>query len=130
MRFLHTMIRVGDLDKSIKFYTEVMGLKLNRKNDYPGGKFTLAFLGTEDGANLLAGYKRAANILKAEEKKGALPDHLIVDGALIDAGADQEIALHQTLGQVRHALTAAIRCWKQWCLIRSAVQHTALSLAV
>ena len=61
-----------------------------------------AFLGTEDGANLLAGYKRAANILKAEEKKGALPDNLVVDGALIDAGADQEIHLHQTLGQVRH----------------------------
>ncbi|HEX9667296.1 MAG TPA: lactoylglutathione lyase [Thermodesulfobacteriota bacterium] len=45
MRFLHTMIRVGDLDKSIKFYTEVLGLKLHRKTDYPDGKFTLAFLG-------------------------------------------------------------------------------------
>ena len=61
-----------------------------------------AFLGTEDGKNLLAGYKRAANILKAEEKKGALPETLAVDGALIDAGADAEIHLHQTLGQVRH----------------------------
>ncbi|MAU65499.1 glycine--tRNA ligase subunit beta [Hyphomonas sp.] len=68
-----------------------------------------AFLGTEDGANLLAGYKRAANILKAEEKKGALPDHLIVDGALIDAGADQEIALHQTLGQVRHDIEEPLK---------------------
>jgi lactoylglutathione lyase len=45
MRFLHTMIRVGDLDKSIRFYTEVLGLKLHRKTDYPDGKFTLAFLG-------------------------------------------------------------------------------------
>ena len=45
MKFLHTMIRVGDLDKSIKFYTEVLGLKFHRKNDYPDGKFTLAFLG-------------------------------------------------------------------------------------
>jgi lactoylglutathione lyase len=45
MRFLHTMIRVGDLDKSIKFYTEVLGLKLHRQTDYPDGKFTLAFLG-------------------------------------------------------------------------------------
>jgi len=59
------------------------------------------FLGTEDGANLLAGYKRAANILKAEEKKGALPKNLVVDGELIDAGAEQESHLHQTLGQVR-----------------------------
>jgi glycyl-tRNA synthetase beta chain len=68
-----------------------------------------AFLGTEDGANLLAGYKRAANILKAEEKKGALPDHLIVDGALIDAGAEEEIHLHQTLGQVRHDIEEPLK---------------------
>ncbi|MEZ6011811.1 MAG: glycine--tRNA ligase subunit beta [Hyphomonas sp.] len=59
------------------------------------------FLGTEDGKNLLAGYKRAANILKAEEKKGALPENLVVDGALIDAGPEVEVHLHQTLGQVR-----------------------------
>jgi glycyl-tRNA synthetase beta chain len=68
-----------------------------------------AFLGTEDGANLLAGYKRAANILKAEEKKGALPDHLVVDGALIDAGAEEEIHLHQTLGQVRHDIEEPLK---------------------
>lgn len=68
-----------------------------------------AFLGTEDGANLLAGYKRAANILKAEEKKGALPDNLIVDGALIDAGAEEEIHLHQTLGQVRHDIEEPLK---------------------
>ena len=59
------------------------------------------FLGTEDGKNLLAGYKRAANILKAEEKKGALPETLVVDGALIDAGPEVAVHLHQTLGQVR-----------------------------
>ena len=46
MKFLHTMIRVGDLEKSIKFYTEVLGLKFHRKKDYPDGKFTLAFLGS------------------------------------------------------------------------------------
>lgn len=45
MKYLHTMIRVGDLDRSIKFYTEVIGLKFHRKTDYPDGKFTLAFLG-------------------------------------------------------------------------------------
>lgn len=45
MRVLHTMIRVGDLDRSIKFYTEVLGMKLLRKKDYPDGKFTLAFVG-------------------------------------------------------------------------------------
>ena len=45
MRILHTMLRVGDLDKSIAFYTQVLGMELLRQNDYPKGKFTLAFLG-------------------------------------------------------------------------------------
>lgn len=45
MRVLHTMIRVGDLDRSIKFYTEVLGMQLLRRKDYPDGKFTLAFIG-------------------------------------------------------------------------------------
>ena len=45
MKFLHTMIRVGDLEKSIKFYTNVMGMKLIKRKDYPEGKFTLVFLG-------------------------------------------------------------------------------------
>lgn len=45
MRILHTMIRVIDLDKSIKFYTDILGMKLLRKKDYPDGKFTLAFVG-------------------------------------------------------------------------------------
>jgi len=45
MRLLHTMIRVGDLDRSIRFYTEVLGMKLLRRHDYPDGKFTLAFVG-------------------------------------------------------------------------------------
>lgn len=48
MRILHTMLRVGDLDASIRFYTEVLGMRLLRKNDYPDGKFTLAFVGYED----------------------------------------------------------------------------------
>ncbi len=48
MRLLHTMLRVGDLDKSLAFYTEVLGMRLLRRNDYPEGKFTLAFVGYED----------------------------------------------------------------------------------
>lgn len=45
MRILHTMIRVGDLDRSIQFYTEVLGMQVLRRKDYPEGKFTLAFVG-------------------------------------------------------------------------------------
>lgn len=45
MRLLHTMLRVGNLERSIEFYTDVLDMKLLRQKDYPGGKFTLAFLG-------------------------------------------------------------------------------------
>ncbi|VAW56531.1 Lactoylglutathione lyase [hydrothermal vent metagenome] len=45
MRILHTMLRVGNLEKSIAFYTEIFDMQLIRKKDYPEGKFTLAFVG-------------------------------------------------------------------------------------
>ena len=45
MRILHTMIRVGNLDRSLDFYTRVLGMQLLRKHDYPDGRFTLAFVG-------------------------------------------------------------------------------------
>lgn len=48
MRLLHTMLRVGNLDESLKFYCDVLGMKLLRKKDYPGGEFTLAFVGYGD----------------------------------------------------------------------------------
>ena len=48
MRLLHTMLRVGDLEASKKFYTEVLGMKVLRERDYPEGKITLCFLGYGD----------------------------------------------------------------------------------
>ncbi len=49
--FLHTMIRVGDLDRSIAFYTKLLGMKLLRRQDFPDGRFTLAFVGYGDEAS-------------------------------------------------------------------------------
>ncbi|MDZ8222162.1 lactoylglutathione lyase [Nostoc sp. ChiVER01] len=48
MRLLHTMVRVGNLEESLKFYCELLGMKLLRRKDYPGGEFTLAFVGYGD----------------------------------------------------------------------------------
>lgn len=48
MRLLHTMLRVGDLERSLAFYTEVLGMRLLRRKDYPSGRFTLAFVGYGD----------------------------------------------------------------------------------
>ena len=55
MRLLHTMIRVGDMQRSVKFYTEVLGMKLLRTTDRPEQKYSLAFVGydTEDRASVL-----------------------------------------------------------------------------
>lgn len=50
MRLLHTMIRVNDLDESIRFYCQHLGMTLLRKTEYPGGRFTLAFVGYGDEA--------------------------------------------------------------------------------
>ena len=51
MRLLHTMIRVNDLDQSLRFYCEALGMHLLRRQDYPGGRFTLAFVGYGDEAH-------------------------------------------------------------------------------
>jgi len=48
MRILHTMLRVADLERSLRFYTEVLGMRLLRRKDYSEGKFTLAFVGYGD----------------------------------------------------------------------------------
>jgi lactoylglutathione lyase len=50
MRILHTMLRVGDLERSLQFYTQVLGMQVLRRKDYPDGKFTLAFVGYQSEA--------------------------------------------------------------------------------
>ncbi len=54
MRILHTMLRVGDLERSLAFYTQVLGMRLLRRKDYPEGRFTLAFLGYADESEAAA----------------------------------------------------------------------------
>lgn len=54
MRILHTMLRVSDLERSLVFYTEVLGMRLLRRKDYPEGKFTLAFVGYQDESEAAA----------------------------------------------------------------------------
>lgn len=54
MRILHTMLRVGNLDASLKFYTEVLGMRLLRRHEYPDGRFTLAFIGYDDESRAAA----------------------------------------------------------------------------
>lgn len=51
MRILHTMLRVGNLERSLAFYTEVLGMRLLRRHDYPEGRFTLAFVGYGEEAD-------------------------------------------------------------------------------
>jgi lactoylglutathione lyase len=48
MQILHTMIRVGNLEKSIEFYTQILGMKILKQKDYPNGRFTLVFVGYQD----------------------------------------------------------------------------------
>ena len=50
--FLHTMLRVGDIDRSVHFYTELMGMKETRRRDVPDGKYTLVFVGYGDGPEI------------------------------------------------------------------------------
>jgi len=51
MRILHTMLRVGDLDRALNFYVEVLGMRVLRRKDYPGGRFTNVFVGYGDEAS-------------------------------------------------------------------------------
>jgi lactoylglutathione lyase len=70
MRLLHTMIRVNDLDESLRFYCDALGMRLLRKQDYPGGRFTLAFVGYGD-EDAQAVIELTYNRLRPSRRRGA-----------------------------------------------------------
>jgi lactoylglutathione lyase len=73
-RFLHTMIRVGDLERSVKFYTDVLGMKETRRRDVPEGKYTLVFVGFGDGPEVELTY----NYGVAKYEQGTAFGHLAI----------------------------------------------------
>ncbi|QSA98922.1 lactoylglutathione lyase [Methylococcus sp. EFPC2] len=88
MRILHTMLRVGDLERSIAFYTEALGMKLLRRHEYPDGHFTLAFVGFQD--------ERDASVLELtynwgvdRYESGTGFGHIAVEVDDIDAACDR-----------------------------------------
>lgn len=108
MRILHTMLRVGDLDRSIDFYTRVLGMKLLRRKDYPGGKFTLAFVGydTEDKAAVI---ELTYNWGVTEYERGTGYGHIALEVddiyATVDAVAAQGGKVLRPAGPMSHGTT-------------------------
>ncbi len=84
-RFLHTMIRVGDLDRSIRFYTELLGMKELRRRDVPDGKYTLAFVGYEGGE---AEVELTYNYGVTQYEQGTAFGHLAVGVPNVAAACD------------------------------------------
>ncbi|NEP01186.1 MAG: lactoylglutathione lyase [Symploca sp. SIO2E9] len=90
MRMLHTMLRVVNLEESIKFYCDVLGMKLLRQKDYPEGKFTLAFVGY--------GYESEHSVIELTYNWGT--DHYDLGNAFghIALGVDN---IYETCAQIR-----------------------------
>ena len=74
MRMLHTMIRVGDLERSLRFYCDVLGMKLLRRKDYESGRFTLAFVGYGDETEAANGRHQIAEARKPYRGHGRYAD--------------------------------------------------------
>lgn len=108
MRLLHTMLRVGNLERSIGFYTQVLGMKLLRQNDYPEGKFTLAFVGydTEDKASVI---ELTYNYGVEQYEIGSAFGHLAVEVddayAACDAVRAQGCKVAREAGPMKHGTT-------------------------
>ena len=109
-RFLHTMIRVGDLDRSVKFYTELLGMRELRRNDVPAGEYTLAFLGYGEGNKENGGeIELTYNYGKTSYEMGNAFGHLAVGVPDVAAACEQVRAgggkVTREAGPVKHGTT-------------------------
>jgi lactoylglutathione lyase len=104
-RFLHTMIRVGDLERSVKFYTDVLGMKETRRRDVPEGKYTLAFVGFGDGPEVELTYNYGVEKYEHGTAFGHLaisvPDAAAACAAIRAAGGK----VTREAGPVKHGTT-------------------------
>ena len=108
MRILHTMLRVGDLAASKRFYCEALGMKVLRERDYPEGKFTLSFLGYGDEADHTV-IELTYNYGRAHYALGDAFGHIAIGADDIRAACDRVRALGYTVtrepGAMKHGTT-------------------------
>ncbi len=108
MRLLHTMLRVRDLDRSLHFYCELLGMKLLRRKDYPGGAFTLAFVGYGNESET-AVIELTHNWGKQDYELGTAFGHLALGveriHALCDSLRAQGVTVVREPGPMQHGTT-------------------------
>ncbi|MCC7283247.1 MAG: lactoylglutathione lyase [Acetobacteraceae bacterium] len=104
-RYLHTMIRVGDLERSVKFYTDILGMKETRRRDVPEGKYTLAFVAFGDGPEVELTYNYGVGKYEMGTAFGHLaisvPDAYAACDAIRKAGGK----VTREAGPVKHGTT-------------------------
>jgi lactoylglutathione lyase len=104
-RYLHTMIRVGDLERSVKFYTDILGMKETRRRDVPEGKYTLAFVAFGDGPEVELTYNYGVEKYELGNGFGHLaisvPDAAAACAAIKAAGGK----VTREAGPVKHGTT-------------------------
>ena len=108
MRILHTMLRVGNLDRSLAFYQQVLGMKLLRRQDYPEGRFTLAFVGydSEERTSVL---ELTHNWDTDRYELGQAFGHIAIEvddaAAACDAAREQGGKVVREAGPMKHGTT-------------------------
>ena len=106
MRLLHTMLRVGDMDKSIAFYTEVLGMTLLRRKDYPEGQFTLAFVGSVVSETVASNYG-LGNMMSSAQSQFNVP--LVFAGLMMLAV--EGIAMYALMAWIERRMTGWLEQW-------------------